>query len=193
MRDLTIIPSESAQAAPSPSVVRVAQPSDEEELMDMLRLMHKESGFRDEFNQPFPIDEELVRGTVQKAIIRDRNALDVGQSCCGIIGEPGNLQASVCLGIGATWYSRRPFLGDYFTYVKADYRRSGHARSLIRFAIKIAIATRLDLRMGNVTLERTAAKDRFFERLGFKTYGQTFFYSPFAAPYNQLEHGGGGL
>jgi hypothetical protein len=84
---------------------------------------HKEGGLRDGANQPFPISEEKLRMTVQRAIIPNRNDPDAGQAVCGIIGVPGRLEASVCLSVTSTWYSDMPFLGDLWLFVCPEYRR----------------------------------------------------------------------
>lgn len=160
--------------------VRVATPADEGDLVAMLRIMHTEGGLRDGANQPFPISEDKLRMTVQRAIIPQRNDPDAGQAVCGIIGAPGQLEASICLATTATWYSDMPFLADLWVFVCPDYRRkTGHARTLIGFAKAMATAAQLPLMMGNVSAERSEAKDRFLERgLGAKPYGRYFVWHP---------------
>lgn len=160
--------------------VRVAQPADEAPLMAMLRVMHKEGGFRDGQGRPFPICEDMVRATVQRAIIPNRNDPSSGQACCGIIGEPGRVEASICLGVSTTWYSPKPFLGDFWTFVYPEYRHgTNHAKALIEFAKAVAVAVSMPLTLGNVAADRAEAKDRFLSRsLGVKRYGSTFLFNP---------------
>lgn len=161
------------------SPVRIAQPEDEDGLISMLRLMHQEGGLRDANDQPFPLCEERVRATVQQAILPNRNEPDAGQACCGIIGESGHVEASVCLVVTSTWYSEKPFLGDRWTFVHPEFRKTPHARTLVAFAKVVAATMRMPLLMGNMAAERTSAKDRFLERnLGVKRYGSTFVYHP---------------
>lgn len=166
--------------ADSSGHVRLATPDDETPLMDMLRLMHAEAGLRDADGRPFPLCEDRVRAVVQRAIIPNRNDPDSGQSCCGVIGGPGQaIEAGICLAITATWYSEKPYIGDFFSYVTPDFRRGGHAKALISFAKLVAAAMNMPLSLGNVSADRAAAKDRFLERnLGVKRYGSTYLYHP---------------
>jgi hypothetical protein len=159
--------------------VRVATPDDEGDLIAMLRVMHEEGGMRDGANQPFPISEEKLRTMVQRATIRNRNEPDAGQMVCGIIGEPGQIEASICLMIKRPWYSDMPFLANPWFYVCPEYRRrTQHARMLITFAKALAHAVRMPLRMGDMTAERAEAKERILERSpGVRRFGGCFLYN----------------
>lgn len=153
--------------------VRLAQPSDEDDLMVMLHMMHREAGLH-----RAPICEESVRATVQRAIIPSRNDPNAGMSCCGIIGQPGRLEASICLGVTKPWWSGHSHIGDFWNFVSPEYRKTTHARTLIAFAKVVAETVQMELQLGVVSLERTAAKERFFERNGFQRIGGYFRYNP---------------
>lgn len=160
--------------------VRMATMADEEGIIAMLRLMHKEAGMRDRNNEPFPICEEKMRASVQRAIIPNRNDPSAPQLCCGVIGTSSQVEASICLGIAADWYSDVPYIGDLWSYVAPQFRRqTRHARTLIAFAKTLADTLQMTLRLANVGVERIEAKDRFLEReLGAKPIGRHFVYHP---------------
>ncbi len=151
------------------SQVRLATPADEEGVLAMLRLMHRESGLRDAGGQPFPLCEEMMLAAARQ-----------GLGNCGIIGEPGDLvEGSISLGVSTTWYSPKEYLGDYWNYVRPDFRNSNHARALIAWAKGRAAASGMPLLLGILSPERTAAKDRLLEQtMGATRYGSTFLYHP---------------
>ena len=171
-------PSPSRAAAYSP--VRMATMADEEAIIAMLRLMHKEAGMRDYNNEPFPLCEEKMRASVQRAIIPRRNDPSAIQLCCGVIGTSSQIEASICLGVASDWYSDTQYIGDMWNYVSPQFRRhTRHARTLIAFAKTLADTLHMSLRLANVGVERIEAKDRFLAReLGAKPIGQHFVYHP---------------
>lgn len=155
--------------------VRVAQPADEGDLMSMLRRMHQERP------QPFPMSEDMVRETLLRTITPNRNAVDAGKSVCGIIGEPGRIQASIGLAIQSPWYSATQFLGGIWFQVLPEYRRHPHARELILFSKQIADAMQMRLRIDSALMQGTAAvaEDRLWRRhLGGEWVGSSYLYQP---------------
>ena len=153
------------------SPVRVALPEDEAGVLAMLRLMHAEGGMRDADGRPFPLCEAMVSDTVRRGVARGH---------CGVIGKPGGeVEASICLDAGHPWYSKKEFLGDYWCFVRPEFRRTSHAHALWAWAKALAAQHQMPLSLGIVSAERTAAKDRLLERhIGAKRYGSTFLYHP---------------
>lgn len=142
--------------------VRLALPSDEEELMAQCRRLHEENGL-------MQISEAKVREKMQKAFCRDGAII-------GVIGEPGKIEASIFLEIGQIWYSDEWFLEELFSHVLPEYRRSTNARDLITFAKNCADNIGIPLVIGVLSNERTAAKVRLYERQLSKPSGAFFLY-----------------
>lgn len=165
--DLVLVPAQVAQ-------VRVAKPEDEDDLMGMLRRMHRDNP------QPFPMSEELVRETVQRAITPNRNSLDDCQSVCGIIGEDC-IEASIGLVTTHMWFSDAPFLAKLWFWVVPEYRRHPHARALMQFSTKLADALQMQMRIANMVKEgeKSVADDRLWKRhLGGEWCGSSYLYQP---------------
>lgn len=160
--------------------VRVAMPSDEEELMDACRRAYAtgEWGLRYGDGSPLPYAPDRVRSTIQKAIIRQRNDPDGGQAVIGIAGEPGKLEGSVYLYVSSTFVSDAPFLMELWNYVFPAYRKSDNAKALIAFSKAVANIMRMPLVMGVMSHERTEAKCRLYSRaLGRPALGSFFLYN----------------
>ncbi len=151
----------------------MAGPSDEADLMDMLRRMHKGR----------LMSEDIVRAEVQRAITPNRNAPDAGQAICAIIGEPGRIEASIGLAMASPWYSSAQFIGPRWFHVVPEYRRQDHARALILFAKYAADALHMTLHIRNDILasQEAAAEDRLWKRhLGAEWCGSSYLYQPIA-------------
>lgn len=172
------IPIDLVRLAPAQiALVRVAKPDDEDDLMAMLKRMHRDNP------QPFPLSEMMLRETVQHAITPNRNAPDAGSSVSGIIGEPGCIEASIGLIVTSLWWSSEPFLAGLWFHVVPEYRRHPHARALIVFAKAIADALQMRLRIATMIREghKTVADDRLWKRhLGGEWHGSSYLYSPTA-------------
>lgn len=149
------------------STVRLAFPSDEESLVDLLRLKHVEDGVGS-------FDENRVRLTVHRGIARDF-------AMVGVIRGKERVEASIGLFVGGWWYSSDENLSDLWCFVHPEHRKSTHAKSLIEFA-KWA-ATQLDrpLLMAALANETTARKVQLYERQFGKPAGSIFLLRPRAA------------
>ncbi len=130
--------------------VRVADPSDEEELMAMCRNLHAENG-------AFSMSEEKVRALLWRAFNRQDGLI-------GVIGASGRLEGSIYLLIDQLWYSNDWCLLELWNYVLPAYRRSTNAKELIAFAKKCSEALRLPLFIGILSNEQTEAKVRLYRR-----------------------------
>lgn len=147
-----------------PGRVRLAERDDEEELMEMVRVMHPESALRTTDGNPIPLDEPSVRSALHRALIPNRNSPDM-PAWIGIIGEPGEMKGSVYLSMETTWYSNHVILVERWCYVLPNFRRSNLAAQLIAFAKASADAVNVHpMIMGHMTYGREEAKARFYRR-----------------------------
>ena len=158
--------------------MRLANQGDEGVLMDMIGLLHKESGLRDEQDEPFKLDLEKVRETVYSATAPDR-MMHHCPTWIGMVSFSGDLAGSVCIQIMEPWYSRVQFVGEVWNFVVPDYRKTGAGKMLINFSKGVADSLGLELVMGVMSTERQPAKMRFYERnLGVQPFGGFFLYHP---------------
>lgn len=147
------------------SIVRLANPDDEEGIMALCRMLHEENGL-------FPLDDDMVRDTIRKAFNK--------QGFIGVIGAKDALEGIIYMVISNFWYSKKPHLEELFNYVHPDHRKSEHAKSLIEFAKKCA-TNDIRLVIGVISNTRTEAKIRLYERRLGKPAGAFFVYPPPAA------------
>lgn len=145
------------------SRVRLAVREDEEALMSMVREMHPEAALRTADGAPLALDEDMVRGTLHRAIIPNRNSDDL-PAWIGIAADANQIQGSIYLSLEMLWYSQQPVLVERWLYVYRNSRRSNIAASLIDFAKKSADAARTTLIVGHMSAGREEAKNRFYKR-----------------------------
>lgn len=138
------------------SKVRLAQPSDEPELLRLFKLMHAEGGMR-------PLDLDCVRETFAKAFDRKGGIL-------GVIGAPGHIRAFQFLMITRWYYTRENHLEELWNWVHPDHRNSDYSKLLIEHAkrcsdeISASMKEKVPLLMGVLTNKRMAAKVRLYRR-----------------------------
>lgn len=162
------------QMAIDPAVVRPAGVHDEEAVLDMARLLHQECGIRKGDGKPLRFSEKKVRALIHRAI---KPAAD-DRIWLGVIGEPGNVQASACLEILQPYYSDEEFLAEHWNFVLPAYRKSNTAKHLMAFSKALAATCKLPCCMGIMSTERQPAKMRFLERhLGCKPMGGYFVFN----------------
>jgi hypothetical protein len=143
--------------------VRLAEPSDESEVMKLMHVMHAEGGL-------MPLDEMSAREMFQRAFNRKGAIL-------GVIGEPGNIKAMIFLLIGKFWYTQQYHLEELFNFIRPDERKSDYARRMIAFAKKCSDETKLPLVIGVLTNSRMEGKVRLYRRnLGYPA-GAFFVYN----------------
>lgn len=133
-------------------VVRIAGPSDEDEIMQLLNIMHAEGGI-------LPLDEMEARNTFRLAFNRQGGIL-------GVIGESGDIKAMIFLLISKFWYTKNHHLEELFNFVRPDVRKpgSGYAPRLIEFAKECAEEIGLPLTIGILTNQRMEGKVRLYRR-----------------------------
>ncbi len=140
-----------------PPGVATAVPGDAPALLDLLKLMHAETG-------EAPFDEARVRATIWHGVTQN------GAGIIGIIpGKPNaagqpTIEGSIGLYTDTWWYSSRAHLSDRWNFVAEPYRRSTHAKKLIEFAKWAAVTVDRPLVMAMLETEQTSGKLRLYER-----------------------------
>jgi hypothetical protein len=139
-------------------IVRIATLADGGELLSLLREWHSEEGAA-------PLDQE--RAAWMLRIILD------GHGVIGVIGDPGHIEASICLYPSRLWYSAQPTLECLWSYVLPAFRKSANGKALALFAkrqsAKLGIPLVLEVSTG------TTEKFKLYERL-FGARGGTMFH-----------------
>lgn len=157
--------------------IRLAHQGDESTLLDMIDLLHPESGLRDGDDKPYPLDQEKCREAIYAATATDK-MLYYAPTWIGMATCSGDLAGSVCLQVTAPWYSRQEFMFDLWNFVMPAYRKSKVADMLIDFALSVGDSLGLDVVMGVMSTERAPAKMRFYQRkIGVLPFGGFFLYS----------------
>jgi len=158
--------------------VRPAEPCDEEDLVEVCRQIHQETGLRDAAGDPFPFDECKVRAMVQQVTTPRRNDPTAAHAFCGIIGPYGDIQASIYLTRAETWSSSRPYLKQEWSFVRPDHMKGPHARTLVAFSKVMAECWEQTLVGSLMTHNRIEAKKRFYAReYQVEPFGAFFVYN----------------
>lgn len=152
------------------TVVRIAVPADEPELMKQCDLLERE-------NAAFKVSRERVLAKLHQCY--HRSPSDPRRpAICGVIGTPGEkLEGSVFLEIDTLWYSDDFGLFELWNYVHPEHRKTGHAFALIEFSKACALKLNLPLQMGIISNDRTAAKIRLYERRFGDPAGAFFLFN----------------
>lgn len=173
--------------------VRLATPDDEDDVMQLLHVMHAEGGL-------MPLDEMSTREMFQRAFHRKGAIL-------GVIGGQGDIKAMIFLLIGKFWYTQQFHLEELFNFVRPDKRgrEENYAVKMINFAKKCATETKLPLVIGVLTNTRMEGKVRLYRRnLGYpagaffvhnahwinEPSGKDFWRKPFPGNANYLNGNG---
>lgn len=152
------------------SKVRLAQPSDEPELLSLFRMMHAEGGMR-------PLDMDCVRETFARAFDRKGGILSV-------IGAPGHIRAMQYLLITRMYYTRENHIDELWNWVHPEHRHSDYSKILIDHAkscsdqISSSMGTKIPLIMGVLTNSRMSAKVRLYRRFFGLPIGAFFVHNP---------------
>lgn len=147
----------------SVSEVRLADPRDEDGIMELCHLLHQENGM-------FQMDDDLVREMLGRAFRKEDGII-------GVIGEAGKLEGSIFMLISRFWYSHQKHLEELWTFVHPEHRRSAHAKTLIGFAKRCSDELAIPLNIGVLSTERTQAKLRLYERQLGAPAGAFFFHN----------------
>lgn len=155
------------------SRIRLAQPSDEPELLHLFRLMHAEGGMR-------RLDIERVREIFARAFDRKGGIL-------AVIGAPGHIRAMMYLLITQHFYTSDSHIEELWNWVHPDHRQSDYSKLMIEYAKKCsdeisagsvaAGGDKVPLIMGVLTNKRMAAKVRLYRRFFGMPYGAYFLHN----------------
>lgn len=153
-----------------PSIVRVAQAADRQEIWRLFLQGHRENG---QFNlAPEKVDFFLSRALSPELIAE----WDTGpRGVIAVIGDVGKLEALVFVTVSTYWYSNDRHLEEFIVYVDPECRSSGHARALITWMKQQSDMTGLPLIAGVISNERTEAKVRLYQRM-LPPIGAFFLY-----------------
>lgn len=136
--------------------------------MDMCHRLHDENGV-------FEMVDKKVRYLIQNCIFGVDGK--PGNTIVGVIGEPGHIEASICLMIANVYYTNDWHLEEFWNFVDKPYRRSRNAEALIEFAKGCADKMQIPLLTGIITNKQMAGKVRLYRRLlGYPT-GAYFLYN----------------
>jgi GNAT superfamily N-acetyltransferase len=145
-------------------LVRAAQPDDEEGILVLARMIHKEIGM-------FELNEDKVRGVIRPLLHKHFGIV-------GVVGKKDNLEAMILLRISSNWYSDTPYLEEISVFVRPEYRNASISRvyKLIDFAKKTADGLNLPLLIGVLSNQRTNAKIELYEKHFGSPAGAFFIY-----------------
>ncbi len=143
--------------------VRLAVVEDIPAIMDLMRVACAEDA-------QHPMDEIKVFNMI-------RRYFDQQGALLAVIGEPASPVAYILMVVDEIWYSPDSQLLELSLFVHPDHRRSNYAKQLMAFSKQASEGLSLDLTIGVLSNERTAAKVRLYQRQ-FRTAGAYFVYHP---------------
>lgn len=144
-------------------LVRMANASDEDEIVAMCERLHAENGL-------FSLSIDKVRACLQQCWQRKGTVV-------GVIGMPGAIEASTCLALSDFYYTNDWHLAEFWNFVDVDYRRSRNAEALVEFGKDCARKMNMPLFTGIITNKQMAGKVRLYRKLlGYPT-GAFFIYN----------------
>jgi hypothetical protein len=142
--------------------IRAATREDGPELIRLLLLMHAEGGLQ-------ALDLDCARQMFDRAFNKQGAII-------GVIGkEP--IEAAVYLLITRNWYTSDHHLEECFCFVDPDFRRSTHAKILIRFAKDCSLKLDIPLFIGVLSNKRRAAKERLYRAQLGERSGSLFVFN----------------
>lgn len=88
--------------------------------------------------------------------------------------EQNRITGSIGGDVGTEWYSTEPILGDYWFFVREQYRQTPAAARLITAWKEIGDGGKVTIKMGHVLGGDVERKDKLFERMGFEKLGSLY-------------------
>lgn len=120
----------------------------------MTRLLHGEIGI-------FPIVEHKVRQMIREAVTGPPK---LRGGLIGAIGDPGQIQGSICIQLGSYWYTDQQVFSERWNFVLPGFRHTSASQDLIAFARAMSDEFDIPLMISIVSNERTAAKVRLYRK-----------------------------
>lgn len=130
--------------------VRIATRDDTPELINLLHMMHAESGL-------MPLDEQCAAEFFERAFSKKGGII-------GVIGDSGDIRAAMYLLLTRFWYTREHHLEECFNFVRHDMRKTDYARKLLAFAKECSDTIKIPLVIGVLTNQRMEGKVRLYRR-----------------------------
>lgn len=146
--------------------IRIANPNDEEAMLDLALRAWEENGIKN-------VNPEKMLGMIKPALY-------LWQGLCGIIGEPGKrIEGAVLLRTSQLWYSDDWILEEKAIFVDPEFRnaKGGRARRLCEFSKRVADGLGIPLLIGVLSNHRTEAKVKLYERQFGSPAGAFFLYN----------------
>ena len=145
--------------------VRVGQPEEIHDVMDLAMMACAENGFANP-NQ-VKLCEQIWAG------------LNLDNGIVGCIGDQGKLEGAILLRISDVWYSDDRVLEEKAIFIHPEYRsaKGGRARRLCEFAKRASEMLEVPLLIGVLSNHRTEAKVRLYERQFGSPTGAFFLYN----------------
>jgi hypothetical protein len=151
-----------AYQTPSPSVVRIAEADEMDDLIALMREAADEQGL-------FPLDEAKAREMLNRAFTRQFAQV-------GVIGPKGGIEAALYTLLAQPLYSEAWHLEEVFQVVRAPFRKSTHAKALLEYAKHCSRHLGVPVLMGVLHNVRTEAKIELYRRQLGEPVGAYFLY-----------------
>ena len=142
--------------------VRIATRADANEIIQLLHVMHVENGM-------MPLGEECSMEFFERSFSRKGGII-------GVIGDPGDIKAMICLLLTRFWYTKVSHLEETFNFVRPDMRKTDYAKLLIKFAQKCSDEIKVPLLIGVLAHSRMEGKVRLYRRILGPPAGAFFVY-----------------
>lgn len=134
--------------------LRGAVPRDEDELFELLLMLHDENGI-------FSVNHDKVRKGIRYAT--------QGQGGIIYVNAGPRIVATLCMGITMDWYSDDEYFSERWNFVHPDHRCTNYARMLLEQAKWVSNyfsrnGKKMPVQVGINSCERTEAKVRLYAR-----------------------------
>lgn len=149
--------------------VRKAVPAQRDAILRICEQNHEENG-------QFGLSMRKVEWMVDKAFSNEGAII-------GVVGRD-QVEGIIMLLISQFWYTEDWCLEEIMNYVLPAYRRSTHAKDMIKFGLRCSDEIGIPLVIGVVSNERTKAKIELYRRQIGDPVGGYFIY-----PSNRDTHG----
>jgi len=146
--------------------VRKATLKDRETILKICELNWLENG-------QFSLAQKKVESMVDRAF-------NGGGAIIGVVGHE-RVEGLIMLLISQFWYTDDWCLEETMNYVLPDYRRSTHAKDMIKFGMRCSDELSIPLVIGVVSNERTKAKVELYRRQLGEPVGGYFIHRPAGA------------
>ena len=158
------LPPETIAPAKNEFSVRLATDKDARQLFGTMLAFHSEEW------SDIPLNTELTFGAMQQVL----------KTGIPLIVEDGEKRLVGSAGLFPThwWFSESYYLGDFWFYIRPEYRAGGDAaRLLMEHCKQAADDAGMPLVMAIFSRRRTELKNEMYRRFGLEAIGSTFVYN----------------